>query len=102
MDACVRCGAEAVKLEHGVAPLCVVCDDELETEADQTLVAIFREASRSYRQFLSNLADAAGGPDFDTFQELMRQCEKSRLECIELLSEMARRRSSDGRPGSLE
>jgi hypothetical protein len=102
MDACVRCGAEGVRLDHGVAPLCVVCDDELETEADQTLVAIFREPARSYRDELSDLAAAAGGPDFDAFQSLMRQCEKSRLTCIELLGEMERRGSSARKPSFLE
>jgi hypothetical protein len=71
--------------------LCVACDDELETEADQTLVAMFREAARSYRQDLSDLEAAAGGPDFDGFQKLMKRCERSRVACVELLAEMERR-----------
>jgi hypothetical protein len=74
----------------------------LEREADQSLVALFREAARSYREDLGNLSAAAGGPDFDTFEKLMRQCERSRLACVELLGEMERRGSRERRPSPLE
>jgi hypothetical protein len=74
----------------------------LEAEADQTLVAIFRDALRRYRQELVNLAAVAGGPDFEAFQKLMRQCERSRLVCIEIVGEMERRASAAHRPRCLE
>jgi hypothetical protein len=74
----------------------------LETEADRSLVVMFREAARSYRRDLNNLAAAAGEPDFEAFQTLMKQCERSRLTCIELLGEMERRGSPGRKPGSLE
>jgi hypothetical protein len=75
--------------EHRV-PLCVECDETLESEADRSLVLMFREAVRQCRRELSDLAGAAGGPDFDVFQKLMRQNEASRLVCIELLVAMDR------------
>jgi hypothetical protein len=102
MDACVRCGADTVRLEHGAAPLCVVCYDELERELDQSLVASFREAARSYRQDLCDLGAAAGGPDFNAFQNLLKRCERSWLVCIELLGAMERRGLPGGRPRFLE
>src|SRR5262249_1273348 len=102
MDPCIRCGTGTTALEHGVAPLCLACDDELESEADQSLVVLFREAARSYPEDLRNLSTAAGGPDFETFQRLMRQCERSRVVCIELLGEMESRGSRGRRPSPLE
>jgi hypothetical protein len=71
---------------------------ELEREVNGLLVVMFREAARRYRQDLNHLAAAAGGPDFDEFQKLVKRCERSRLVCVELLGEMERRGLPDRRP----
>jgi hypothetical protein len=97
MAACVRCGAETAVLVNQIAPLCVACHKELEKEATDSLLLIYREAVRKLREDLSDLAVAmaSGSLESEAVLKLLRQCEKAQVLCFELLCEVATRE----RPG---
>src|SRR5215468_1440773 len=85
MPACVRCGAVTDLLMGNGAPLCYACHDELEREAKRSLIVLFEDAIRIYREDVSKLSVAAGSLEFDAFQKLLAQCCKSHQTCVELL-----------------